>query len=91
MTRSHDLVLIPNMTVHRTITAIASDPIRFGVFVAVDSERCSPDFERAGVGGIAKRPHQAGSSDGYEPGDAVTILADGGGRRTSPTGSVGSK
>lgn len=66
------------MTVHRTITAIATDPIRFGSFVAVDGERCSPDPERAGVGGIAKRPHQAGSREGYEPGDVVTILADGG-------------
>lgn len=63
---------------HRVITAIASDFVRFGSFVAVDGDRCSPDPERRGVGGIAKRPHQAGAAEGHQPGETVTILTDGG-------------
>lgn len=66
------------MTVHRTVTAIATAPIRFGSFVAVDGEGCSPDPARAAAGGIAKRPHQAGASEGYEPGETVIVLTDGG-------------
>ena len=66
------------MDKHRTIEAIATDVIRFGSFVAIDGDRCSPDPECAGVGGIAKRPHQAGASEGYLAGETVTILTDGG-------------
>ena len=66
------------MNVHRTITAIATDPIRYGSFVAVDGERCSPDPERTSAGGIAKRPHQAGASEGYQRGETVIVLTDGG-------------
>lgn len=67
-----------SMSVHGTITAIATDFIRFGSFVAVDSDRCSPDPQRTGTGGIAKGPHQAGASEGYDAGETVTVLTDGG-------------
>lgn len=63
---------------HRTIEAIATDAIRFGSFVAVDGDRCSPDPDRTGIGGIANRPYQAGASEGYSAGETVTVLTDGG-------------
>ena len=46
--------------------------------MAVDGDRCSPNPQRTGIGGIAKRPHQAGASEGYDAGETVTVLTDGG-------------
>jgi hypothetical protein len=78
MTQDRVSIMEAGMSVHRTITAIATDFIRFGSFLAVDGDRCSPDPQRIGTGGIAKRPHQAGASGGYHAGETVTVLTDGG-------------
>ncbi len=66
------------MDQYRTVEAIATDPIRFGSFVVVNADHCSPDPACAGVGGIAKRPHQAGAVESYLAGETVTVLNDGG-------------
>ncbi|NIJ09309.1 hypothetical protein FHS31_002941 [Sphingomonas vulcanisoli] len=66
------------MTVHRTVTAIAKAPIRFGAFVAVSDGTCVVDPERASPGGIAKRPQGAGVREAYQAGEEVIVLTDGG-------------
>lgn len=78
MTRATQSAIVGNMDQHRTVEATATDPIRFGSFVSLNGDRCSPDPERTGIGGIAKRPHQAGASEGYAAGEIVTVLTDGG-------------
>lgn len=66
------------MTVHRTQTAIASAPIRYGTYVVLTDGACAPDPERAGQGGVAKRPYGAGTREAYAVGEEVVVLTDGG-------------
>ena len=66
------------MSVHVTTTAIVTEALRFGTFVAIEEGRCRPDPDRTGQGGIAKRALGAGAREGYEAGETATILTDGG-------------
>lgn len=68
----------PDVTVHRTVTAIAKAPIRFGAYVAMSDGECAPDPGRTSAGGIAKRPWAAGALESYATGDEVIVLTDGG-------------
>lgn len=69
------------MTLHRTITAIATELTPFGAQVEVDAPISTAevfDPPRPKLTGIAKRPPDAGDANFYVPGQEMTILTEGG-------------